>query len=111
MNRRSGSCNWIWAPNGGTVRATNNLLLGNCGFSLSAGGDLSNNRVVTDADFIDTSVYDFRLRSGSAAWVVAPDPGSVNGQSLRPTLQHRFPTGTTPVASLPLRPGAVQTPQ
>lgn len=111
VNRRSGSCTWIWAPRGGAVRATNNLLLGNCGFLLSAGGDLPNNRVVTDADFVNTSVYDFRLRGGSAALVPVADPGWANGLWLRPVLEHRFPSGTASVANLPLRLGAYQTPQ
>lgn len=96
VNRKAGWCTWLRAPNGGTVRAVNNALLGNCGWALRDGGELRNNPAVYDGDFINAASFDFRLRGG-AAMNSATDPGWANGIYLKPTHQYVWPTGQTPV--------------
>lgn len=109
VNRRVGSCTWLRAPGAATtVKAVNNLLLGNCGTSVPGTAQIANTIAVTDADFVAPAAYDFRLKTGSAAIGAAVAAGTANGVSLTPAREYVHPASTRAIVGTPADAGAFQ---
>jgi hypothetical protein len=96
------------APGAVTVKASNNLLVGQGRLEDAIAGDYRNNPNVDWQPFELAAREDYRLKRDSR-WVgQAVDPGSANGLSLMPTREYVHPTATQPLTRKLLSPGAVQ---
>jgi hypothetical protein len=93
-----------------TIKAVNNLLVGNPGKLEAAGpGEYHNNFNVDWDSFVRASREDYRLVSGAAVAGKAVDAGEFEGRSLRPTHEYVHPRSTAPLDGGARHPGALQT--
>jgi len=96
------------SPGAVTVKASNNLLVGQGKLEDAIAGDYKNNPSVDWQPFEFAAREDYRLKRDSR-WVgKAVDPGTANGVSLEPTREYVHPRSTQPLNRKPLSPGAVQ---
>lgn len=95
---------------GGTLKASNNLLVGAGRWDEAAEGTLLNNLRAGLQDFIAPQRYDFRLRPDSPlrGRRVEPGPGP-EGLALAPSRQYRHPRDSEALAGPARHPGAMQT--
>jgi hypothetical protein len=92
-----------------TIKAVNNLLVGNPGKLEVAGpGEYRNNFNVDWDSFVRASREDYRLVAGSPAYGRAVDPGEFEGIALRPTHEYVHPRSVTALNGLVRHPGALQ---
>ena len=98
------------SPGEVTVRALNNLLLGNGAFDVP--GVAERNHRVAAADLPPDADGLWRLPPGSRWAGQAIDPGrAADGEPLRPAREYRHPRSTVALqAATPLQPGALQLP-
>jgi hypothetical protein len=93
-----------------TVKAVNNLLVGNPGKLEAAGpGEYRNNFNVDWDSFVRASREDYRLVPGSAVYGKAVDPGTFEGLQLRPTHEYVHPRSAAALDGGARHPGALQT--
>ena len=71
-----------------TVKAVNNLLVGDGQLQLDLPADLRNNINVPKSFFVDTPQHDYRLRRSAYPPLMRVDPGTANGVDLRPKRQY-----------------------
>ena len=108
--RPGGSTMLRVSPGNVTVRALNNLLLGNGAFDVP--GTAERNHRVDAADLPPDAAGLWRLPPGSRWAGQAIDPGrAADGEPLRPAREYRHPRSTVALpAATPLQPGALQLP-
>jgi len=92
-------------PGADAVLAVNNLLVGPAALQTGAPGEVRNNFNV-QRSAIDPA--DFALRPGSPLLGKAVDPGSANGQPLRPQREYIHTARSVALEQAPHNPGAVQ---
>jgi hypothetical protein len=93
-----------------TIKAVNNLLVGNPGKLDSAGpGEYRSNFNVDWDSFVRASREDYRLVGGSPVYGKATDAGEFEGISLRPTHEYRHPRSVGAIGDPARHPGALQT--
>ena len=92
-----------------TIKAVNNLLVGNTGKLETAGpGEYRNNFNVDWDVFVRASREDYRLVPGSAFYGKAVDPGTFEGLPLRPTHECVHPRSAAALDGGARHPGALQ---
>ena len=93
-----------------TIKAVNNLLVGNSGKLDSAGpGEYRHNFNVDWDSFVRASREDYRLVPGSPVYGKAGDAGDFEGVPLKPTHEYVHPRSTAALSEAPRQPGALQT--
>lgn len=95
-------------PGDVTVKAVNNLLLGQGRLDSAGPGDYRNNFTVDRNEFELATPEDYRLKHGSRLLGRATDAGVANGQSLMPEREYLHPRGTTRLNGPARHPGALQ---
>ncbi len=93
---------------GATIKAFNNLLLGNGQLEAVAAGEYVANYVAGAADVTLVGPYEYRLTKGSTLIGTAVDPGYVGTIQLRPDREYVHPLHTNAVNNVPYSPGATQ---
>ena len=92
-----------------TVRAINNLLVGQGNLETAAPGEYKNNINVEWNEFAFAQREDYRLRGTSKLIGKGVNPGTANRIDLRPKKEYRHPRGTALISGKTLSPGAMQT--
>jgi len=77
-----------------TVKAVNNLLVGEGSLDTAVPGDLRNNLNVDWDVFVQASRQDYRLRNPAKPPLKPVDPGTANGVTLRPQREYVHPRQT-----------------
>lgn len=95
-------------PGGDAVCAFNNLLVGPGALETAGPGDYRSNFTADPRDLVQVAAYDYRLKPDSHLAGQATDPGSANGQSLRPQREYVHPRGTRALDGTAHNPGAKQ---
>ena len=93
---------------GTTLRAINNLLVGNGRLEDAGGGDYRSNFHVGPNEFANAAQFDYRLRAGSAVLGKATDPGHADGRALAATHEYLHPRGLRSLRERAAHPGALQ---
>ncbi len=96
------------APRADTVRAVNNLLVGNGTLESGGPGDYRNNFRATARDFGQPMAYDYRLVANSNLIGRATEPGNASGHLLRSVREYVHPRDTRPLDGDVFNPGAMQ---
>lgn len=92
-----------------TIKAVNNLLVGNDGKLDAAGpGEYANNFNVDWNVFVRAAREDYRLVAGAGVAGMAVVPGEFEGVQLAPTHEYVHPRSTKPLADAARHPGALQ---
>jgi hypothetical protein len=86
----------------------NNLLLGSASFETKGPGQNVGNVIADRREIVAPTLFDYRLREGSALVGTAKDPGDANGVALRPNREYVHPLQTRPLRGDPYSPGALQ---
>jgi Right handed beta helix region len=86
----------------------NNLLLGSASFGTKGPGQDVGNVIADRREIVAPTLFDYRLREGSALVGTAKDPGDANGVALRPNREYVHPLQTRPLRGDPYSPGALQ---
>jgi hypothetical protein len=107
-NRPQGGVFLRIKPGDGSVRAINNVLVGQGKLDSAGPGDYRNNFTVDWDQFEWAARDDFRLKRTSRLVGKAIDPGSVDGQSLMPTREYVDPRSTRKLQGPVRNPGALQ---
>ena len=92
-----------------TVRAINNLLVGQGNLETAAPGEYKNNINIEWNEFAFAQREDYRLRGTSKLIGKGVNPGTANRIDLRPKKEYRHPRGTALISGRTLSPGAMQT--
>ena len=95
-------------PGNATVRAINNLLVGQGSLETAAPGEYKNNINVDWNEFARAQREDYRLAKDSKLIGKGINPGIANGINLRPVKEYQHPRGTVPIKTTLLNPGAMQ---
>ncbi len=91
-----------------TVRAINNVLIGDGRLDTAGPGDYRNNFTVDWDQFVWATRDDYRLKRTSRLLGKAIDAGSVDGQSLMPVREYVHPRSTRALQGPARNPGALQ---
>ena len=107
-NRAQGGVFLRVKPGDVTVKAFNNLLVGQGTLDSAGPGDYRNNFTVDWDVFEWAARDDYRLKRGAALAGKVLDAGSANGYSLEQQAQYVHPVGTQALTGKPHNPGAMQ---